>query len=149
MNQEPSLAQAAGTSAQNIHEPCRHSLMASLPLYDAIIPPHVTCSNVIFRYRPHISTRDDTPSHPDQATAWGHHATMKGPQSSPNPWQHTAGSCLPSPPWSSPSGKSHFSSKPLNKATVWRLPAPPTLQDLAWTCAESATFSLVNILSPE
>lgn len=82
MNQEPSLAQAVGTSAQNIHELCCHLLMASLPLYGAIIPRHVTCSNMIFRSRPHSSAWTDTASCPEPgAWGWGLRGTMKGPNS--------------------------------------------------------------------
>lgn len=55
MNQEPVLALAVGTSAQNIHELCGHSLMASLPLYSSIILPHVTSSTAIFLCHPHPS----------------------------------------------------------------------------------------------
>lgn len=54
MNQEPGLALAGGTSAQNIHELDCHLLMALLSLYSLIILWHITCSKVILQCHPHI-----------------------------------------------------------------------------------------------
>lgn len=61
MNQELGLVLAVGTSAQNIHELCCHSLMTSLPPYSVIILLHVTCSYVILQCHPHIPAWLDNP----------------------------------------------------------------------------------------
>ena len=47
MTQQPGLALAMGTRAQNIHERCCHFLMVSLSFYSVIILQHVTRSKAV------------------------------------------------------------------------------------------------------